>query len=273
MPIPIFQESGRKYAADACLPVVAAAGAGRLRHVALSRGHYPGRRLPRNALGGVKTLGYWGADRRQEWGLDWHYNDGIELTFLERGGLGFAVEGWEYRLKAGDMTFTCPWQRHRVGDPCVGVGRLHFMILDVGVRRPHQPWRWPPWIVLTADDLRQLTDILRHNEQPVWRASREVASCFSRIAAAVDSNGEDDNVSRLAVCANQLLLAVLEMFRRREVSLDQSLSSARRTVELFWSDLCSDTDHLAREWTVRKMAVSCGMGCNRSRLGSVFVKN
>lgn len=136
MSIPIFQEHGRKYAADTCRPVVAAARAGRLRHVALVHGHYPGRRLPRNALSGVKSVGFWDADRRQDWGLDWHRNEGIELTFLERGGLGFAVEDREYHLKAGDLTFTRPWQKHRVGDPYIGAGRLHFLILDLASAGP-----------------------------------------------------------------------------------------------------------------------------------------
>ncbi|NLF09837.1 MAG: AraC family transcriptional regulator [Pirellulaceae bacterium] len=260
MTIPIYQERGRKFAADACRPVTAAAQAGKLRHEALVHGHYPGRRLPRNALCGVKSLGYWDADRRQDWGLEWHRNEGIELTFLESGSLGFAVDDRSYRLKSGDLTFTRPWQLHCVGDPCVGPGRLHFLILDVGVRRPHQPWRWPKWIVLTDSDLRQLTDFLRHNEQPVWRAVPEVAQCFARIAVAVEADRNGNAVSRLAVHINQLFIAVLEMFRRRDVKLDKSLSSARRTVELFWNDLRSDSGHLAEEWTVRKMARQCGMG-------------
>ena len=163
-------------------------------------------------------------------------------------------------MKAGDLTFTRPWQEHRVGDPHVGAGRLHCLILDVGVRRPHQTWRWPAWIVLTPDDLRQLTDILRHNEQPVWHATAEVAHCFRRIGAAVEADRDGSSISSLAVGINQLFLSVLEMFRRQEVRLDESLSSTRRTVELFWADLCQNPDHLALEWTVRGMARRCGMG-------------
>jgi AraC-like DNA-binding protein len=260
MLIPIYQEQRRTYEADTCQPVADAVEAGQLRHVALVRGHYPGRRLPRNALPGVKVVGFWDADHRQDWGLDWHRNEGIELTFLESGGLGFAVEGQEFQLKAGDLTFTRPWQQHRVGDPHLAAGRLHFLILDVGVRRPHQTWRWPSWIVLTASDLRQLTEFLRHNEQPVWRATPEVARCFSRIAAAAEADCDGSSVSSLAVGINQLFLSVLEMFRRQDVCLDESLSSTRRTVDLFWADLCQSLDHLSLEWTVRGMARRCGMG-------------
>jgi AraC-like DNA-binding protein len=260
MLIPIYQQQRRTYEADTCRPVVEAVEAGQLRHVALARGHYPGLRLARNALPGVKVVGFWDAGHRQDWGLDWHRNEGIELTFLESGRLGFAVEGKESHLRAGDLTFTRPWQQHRVGDPHIDAGRLHFLILDVGVRRPHQTWCWPPWIVLTADDLRQLTAILRHNEQPVWHATTDIAQCFRRISAAVQADRQGSSISSLAVHLNQLWLLVLEMFRGQEVPLDASLSSARRTTELFWLDLCQNVNHLALEWTVRGMARRCGMG-------------
>jgi AraC family L-rhamnose operon regulatory protein RhaS len=264
MQIPIYQDHGKMYEADACRPVERAAAAGRIEHHALVRGHYPGRPLPPKTLLGVKVVGYWDARARQDWGLDWHRNEGLELTFLENGRLGFAVEGHVCALQAGDLTVTRPWQQHRVGDPEVAAGRLHFLILDVAVRRPHQAWRWPPWLVLTPDDLQQLTHILRHNEQPVWRASAEVSRSFVQIAAAVKSQsvgaGDGRGLSRLTVSINQLFLALLEMFHRQDIRLDESLSTARRTVELFWSDLTQDHDHLIDEWTVRSMAKRCGMG-------------
>jgi AraC-like DNA-binding protein len=258
--IPIYQEQGKTYEADTCRDVVRAVEAGQLQHMALCRGHYPGFRLPRNALPGVKCVGFWDADHRQDWGLDWHRNEGLELTFLESGRLGFAVDGRDSLLQAGDLTVTRPWQQHRVGDPQIAPGRLHFLILDVGVRRPHQTWRWPAWIVLTTGDLRQLTNILRHNEQPVWHATSEVARSFARIAEDVEAVCQGGSISSLAVHLNQLFLSLLQMFRRQEVHLDQSLSSTRRTVELFWTDLSQDLNHLALEWTVRGMARRCGMG-------------
>ena len=260
MPVPIFQDHGRTYEADTCRPVEQAVAAGQLRLEALARSQYPGRRLPRNALPGLKTVGYWDADHAQAWGLDWHRNEGLELTLLESGGVGFNVDGKDFRLQPDDLTFTRPWQQHRVGDPTVGAGRLHWLILDVGVRRPHQTWRWPSWIVLTPADLKELTDVLRHNEQPVWRATSDVCRCFRRIAAAVEADRDGSGISSLAVHLNQLFLLLLEMFRRQPVELDESLSSARRTVELFWADVRHNLDYLILEWTVSGMARRCGMG-------------
>lgn len=233
------------------------------RHVelqALVRGQYPGKKLARSALPCIKTVGFWDAPCQQDWGLDWHYNEGIELTFLERGTLAYAVDNHHCLLRPDDLTVARPWQRHRVGDPHIGAGRLHWLILDVGVRRPHQTWQWPRWLVLTKNDLKELTDGLRKNDRPVWRATPEIRHCFQRIAAAVETDREGSNISRLAVLLNELLVLVLEMFRQQQIELDESLASTERTVELFWNDLRQNLDHLAAEWTVESMARQCGLG-------------
>ena len=260
MLLPIYQERGKTYTANNCAPLEAAARRGRVQLTALARGHYPGKKLDRTALPGVKTVGFWDARATQHWGLDWHRNEGIELTFLERGSVAYTVDESRCRLRPDDLTVTRPWQLHRVGDPHIGAGRLHWLILDVGVRRPHQPWQWPPWLVLTKKDLQELTAGLRHNERPVWYATLEIRHCFQRIAAAVANDRAGDNISRLAALLNELFVLLLDMFRQQQIKLDESLASTQRTVELFWADLHQNRDHLAAPWTVEAMARQCGLG-------------
>lgn len=257
---PIYQDHGKTFQADTCAPLDAAARAGTVRLEALARGHYPGRTLPPAALPGLKSVGFWDAPQAQAWGLDWHRNEGIELTLLERGRVAFAVDRHQTQLRADDLTVTRPWQRHRVGNPHVEAGRLHWLILDLGVRRPHQAWRWPAWVVLTRSDREQLTGYLRHNERPVWPATPEIRHCFQRIAGAVESDRAGEQSSRLAALINELFVLVLEMFRGRRVPLDVSLASTGRTVELFWEELRRQPTHLAAPWTVAAMARQCGLG-------------
>ena len=258
--IPIYQEQGHTFQADTCAPLAAAVRRGHVQFAALARGHYPGRKLHPRALPGIKSLGFWDARYAQDWGLDWHRNEGIELTYLECGGLAFAVDRHVGQLKPDDLTITRPWQPHRVGSPQVGAGRLHWLILDVGVGRPHQPWRWPAWVVLTKADLAELTHILRHTERPVWRATPELRSCFQRIAQAVAADRAGSNISRLAAYLNELFVLVLDMCRQRAVPLDASLSSTQRTVALYWDDLRQHPEQLAKASTVDAMAWQCGLG-------------
>ena len=188
-PIPQYRSRGEIYQAATCVPLVEAAKAGQVRIEALAHGHYPGRRLSRCLLPGLNAIGYWDADADQLWGLAWHRNEGIEVSFLESGSLGFAVDHHECTLQPDDLTITRPWQRHRVGNPYVGAGRLHWLIIDVGVRHPNQEWKWPCWVMLTKAELKQLTDILRHNEQPVWRAS-----LADRCAVGVNNEFAEDSL-------------------------------------------------------------------------------
>ena len=135
------------------------------------------------------------------------------------------------------MTIVRPWQRHRLGDPVIRASRLHWVLIDIGVRRPHQEWRWPPWVVLSPADLDELTKILRQNEHPIWRATPEIRKCFQNIAKCMETDSEPGSISRLCLQLNEMLLLVLDMLRQRQVGLNVALTTSRRTVQLFLNDL------------------------------------
>jgi len=256
----VFEVGGHVYTADTCEPVRAAVSRGDLRMSAFVHGTYPGRPLPPATLPEICSVGAWDAPADQSWGLAPHRNEGIELTYVSRGKLGFAVGRRSWALRRGHLTVTRPWQMHSVGNPEITACRLHWLILDVGVRRPNQPWRWPPWIVLSPPDLRQLTTLLRHNEQPVWHVGGEVGRCFERLAGAVEQGPGPSAETRLKLEINGLLAALLEILRRRKVPLDGRLSSNQRTVELFLSEL---RRNIEGEWTLEAMAGQCGLGRSR----------
>ncbi|QDU56664.1 helix-turn-helix transcriptional regulator [Aeoliella mucimassa] len=260
--IPIFTVQDEKYRADSCRPLEQAANADEINLHAVAHGHYPGLRLSKNVLPGLKTIGFWDAPKQQKWRLDWHQNEGVEICLLERGHLDFAIEGQDFQLQPLDLTITRPWQRHRLGDPTIGPGRLHWMIIDLGVRRPHQSWVWPKWIILAPRDLEELTTLLRQNEHPVWQSAEAVGKCFARIARKIEQGTQSErvDVSWIQLLINELLMHVLELLRSRHVQKDASLAETQRTVELFLEDLRSDHLSLANEWTLRSMAAECGLG-------------
>ncbi len=252
-----FRSAAELFHADTCEPLEAAASQGEVRVVALGRGSYPGRRLPANDLREVRSVGFWDAHGKQTWGLDWHRNEGIELTFLAAGRLPFSVDGRPVTLEPGDLTITRPWQKHRVGDPRVTASRLIWLILDVGVRRPNQVWRWPRWLLLPPAQLQRLTHQLRHNEKISWRANGEVTRCFAAIAAASENKPDAENLTRLKILVNELLIALGGLLSEKRLRLDTTLSSAERTVRLFLAELAQRCDE---PWTLETMARQCGLG-------------
>jgi AraC family transcriptional regulator, 4-hydroxyphenylacetate 3-monooxygenase operon regulatory protein len=260
---PVYQAETRTYQADRCGPVVQAISSGQIRYQSLSRGQYPGRQLQPTDLPGVCLVGFWDAERDQDWGLDWHRNEGIEITCLEAGTLSYSCDSLEHRLLPGDLTIARPWQPHRVGDPRIAASRYHFLIIDVGVRRPHQPWVWPSWVSLTERDRNEITVCMRHTTQVVWPGGAAVRHCFERIGHTVEQDAAGSHVSLLTVYLNELLIRVLEMFRADGIDFDESLGSAQQTVKLFWNDLAGRVDHLAEPWTVKLMARRCGLSVSR----------
>lgn len=258
MSIATYHLGGQVHRADTCEPLKKATERGEIRLIARGRGAYPGPALPfsHKILPEVRSVGCWDADHTQVWGLEWHCNEGIELTYLSHGKLLFDVDDQRFLLKRGDLTITRPWQRHRVGDPYVDASRLYWLILDMGVRRPNQAWRWPAWLVSSQPDIKALTTLLSHNEHPVWSASDEIENYFEKIVEAAVCAHE----SRLRLSISGLLVALTDLLKQRQPLLDTSLSSGHRTVELFLASLRETVDH---PWDLTAMAAACGLGRTR----------
>jgi len=267
-----FYDSDGKlsYKADNCSPVKGAADAGDLELITLARDAYPGKKLGKSELAGIKSIGYWNIKKLQNWGLEWHTNEGIEICFLESGDLTFFLGDEKYDLAPNQLTITRPWIGHKLGNPTVEVSKLHWLILDVGVRHPHQEWAWPNWVILNPKDLEKLTLYFRQNEQPVWKATPEIKDCFVRIGKVIKEGGEKDYESKIRVLINGLLIALLEHFQEGKILLDVELTESRRTVQLFLKSL---EDHDDEPWTLPRMAAFCKLGTTRFTKYCVEISN
>lgn len=260
-PTPIYKTASKSFLKiDDCVQQRKAVRDGKIEMWAVSHGHYPGKRMKTNSLPGLSNVGFWNSRRCQDWGVDHHRNEGLEIVFLETGSMGFEVDGRHHPLAAGDLTITRPWQLHRLGDPHVGRGKLHWLILDVGVRRPNQEWEWPAWVVLTPRDLADLTRKLRHGETVVWRTSAKVREVFREIGACVAGWTAPRSASRLAVAVNRMLVELLEILQDERADELPELAARRRTVEFFLKDLADHVESSAEPWTLESMSDRCGMG-------------
>jgi AraC-like DNA-binding protein len=115
-------------------------------------------------------------------------------------------------------------------------------------------------MVLCERDREELTRVLQHNEHPVWRADSRIEKCFESIAFAVDQSASNLKESLLRLRINELFLEVLSLLRQQNLTLDERLSSRRRSVELFLASLKNQID---QPWTLDLMAEQCGL--DRSR--------
>lgn len=254
-----FQSNESIFYADTCLPLVDAWQRSKVKFKALARYTYPGNRLTEDTLG-LNTVGYWDALGSQDWGLDWHRNEGIEVHFLESGNMPYSLENIDLDLVANDLTITRPWQAHRVGNPVVGIGKFYWVILDVGVRQPHQEWIWPEWMILSKKDLTRLTQILRQNEQPFWKSNAAIRNCFQKIGKAIETDEEGSNASKIKLYINELFILLLELFEEGPIELDKALTDSLRSVNFFRKELAL---RYQEAWTVELMAKEAGLGLTR----------
>jgi AraC family L-rhamnose operon regulatory protein RhaS len=256
----IYQARRKPYEIDTCEPQVRAVQEGKIKLHALTKGHYPGAKFSSNILPGLNSIGFWDGAGPQDWGLNEHRNEGVEIVFLETGRMAFTVDKRRFDLAPGSLTITRPWQLHKLGDPNIGPGRLHWLIVDVGVRRPNQEWQWPDWLVLTREDMAELTRKLRHNETPVWKSTPEIAQTFQKIAQCILDWNRAHSVSRMITGLNQLFVAILDALTAQQIDENPDLTSRRRTVELFLKDLAENPVSSRELWSLEQMAKQCGMG-------------
>ena len=153
---------------------------------AWGRDAYPGAPLPGSDYPGLLSAGLWEVEADQDWGLDWHVNEGVEVTFVTRGRVRFASSHQEHDLQRGWVTVTRPWQRHRLGAPHVTACTLGWFVVDVG-RAPPKPGvelarlaaphrAGPPAADGAAPRVRRA---------PSWPASVELMDAFERLERAM----------------------------------------------------------------------------------------
>lgn len=262
-PPPTFTTAQGVLHVDTTLPQRRAMAEGKIQLRALTHGHYPGERLPPLVLPGLSTVGHLDARAQQDWGLEPHRNEGIEIALLETGRMGFTVDGRECQLAGGDVTITRPWQLHCLGTPHLGVGRLHWLILDVGVRRAHQRWTWPAWIMLSGAEKRELAGILQRTERPVWKSTPDLNHAFREVAGCVDLYPTGRPLTRLALHVNHLLLSLLEAIRDQRDDYDTAPPGGQQVVETFLRQLRDSPQLAIRPWTTRQLAEHCRMGTTK----------
>jgi AraC family L-rhamnose operon regulatory protein RhaS len=252
---------GRKsYGIDDCEPQKEAVREGKIEFHALTKGHYPGTLMPADVLPGLNSIGFWDANTSQDWGLNPHRNEGIKIVFFETGTCDLIMGQKTFNMHAGNFLLTRPWQLHKFGAPNIGRGRLHWVILDVGVRRPNQNWSWPEWVVLTEKDLAELTERWRHEKNPVWKSTPSIAQSFRELARCIMSWDQPHAVSRMAVHLNLLLIGVLDALVEQQVPDNGESPSRTHTVEMFFQDLKTGSIDLGEPWTLDRMAEHCKMG-------------
>ncbi|MEM6884316.1 MAG: AraC family transcriptional regulator [Verrucomicrobiota bacterium] len=246
--------------ADNCAPLSEAVDRGEVNLIARSRGQYPGLKLPKGALPGLRTIGYWDAVGPQSWGLPMHRNEGIEICYVLSGETHFATDSQEWMLRAGDITITRPWQRHRLGDPRIRPCKLFWVILDVESVDERSAWEFPDWVGPDAKSRRTLLRVFRKNPCcHLVDPDQQLQPFMQHTCQKLD----DDSplaIAHLAGSINSLLLAVVERLSADIDDAPQDPQGLDHTIRQFFHGLETSVDKAAEPWSVGDMAHACRVG-------------
>ena len=249
-----------QFHADDCQPLRRAVAQGEVRMEARVRGQYPGTPLAEGTLPGLRTIGYWDAVGPQSWGLPMHRNEGIEICYLLSGETVFATDHEESVLRPGDITITRPWQRHRLGDPCIRPCRMFWVILDVEGGRGGRHWEFPGWIGPDLASRRELLRIFRANQRcHLVDETLALKSFLGEACSQLDAGGPLE-VAHLAGTVNHLLFSVARLLAKDGGRRHEDPHDFDRTVHGFFRCLEASIDSAAEPWTVASMARACRVG-------------
>jgi len=248
------------FKSDDCTPLTAAVQRGEVNLVAVSRGQYPGKRLSQGSLPALRSIGYWDAVGPQSWGLPMHRNEGIEICYVLSGQTSFATDTGDWMLRAGDITITRPWQRHRLGDPHVAACKLFWIILDVESNELRTRWEFPEWIGSDRDSRRQLLRIFHQNQRCHLEDKDGQLGIFLKQTLKKFHEDGPLAIARLANAINHLLLCVAEALSEGIDSNGKDPQGFNQTVNHFFKGLETSIEKAAEPWTIDTMAHVCRVG-------------
>lgn len=223
----------------------------------------PGFQLKPDELPGITTLGCWKRGKPGPPLVNEPFPlREIQVSLIEDGRAMTLrdMAGRSWPMSRPTLFCTLPWQGFSYP---FSLSDGAWANLDVGVTRPNQAWRWPPWVALCAADRDELAWRWRQLESPLLRPTPGAIEAFARLGEAVREHEEGrDRLSWIAIQLNALLWHLLLLLRKDAAAEGPEAmdSRNRQTVRLFLEELARRPEALALDHFVPQMAKACGMG-------------
>ena len=257
----VFVSQNNKYVCDTCEPLKDAIQRRTIEWVGIKRGLYPGELFKSTELENLRLLAYWNAKKQQDWALPFHRNEGLEIAFVENGTADFSIDKQKNnfaKINQKNVVVTKPWQEHAIGNPTLSACKMYFAIIDFGVRKPNQEWKWPSWILLSKKDRTDFANYLRKTDIAIFKSTPTLKAAFTDIGKILSAKN-DTNISRLAFLLNIVIFELLDIFRSDKTDYSNA-STSENVVRYFLEQL---PNYCAEPWTIETMAEDCGLKSTR----------
>jgi AraC family L-rhamnose operon regulatory protein RhaS len=196
-----------------------------------------------------------------------HKNQGMEITYVEKGVMEWMVKGRPEKVEAGSVFYTLPWQVHgslRSKEPDNLVWHILFH-LEKDYSTPHAHWQFRKNLGFTQEESKLLSTTLSSSKQHCFPATTTMRSLMPALIAELQSTRELRDV--LAITLLRALLVELKRIVNSEVTDIASYTRSEQRVQELITLLSSDC---GQQWTLTTMAGHCGI--RRTQLCKIFHK-
>ncbi len=184
--------------------------------------------------------------------LELHFNEGIEICYVNKGRYDWVVEGKKYTLLPGDGFITCPWEKHGSPREVVDLGELYWIVLKPIYFSKDGDFIPGNWTRLGKDENTRIGKVLSANKNHKLSKSSQLKTLFVELRSELETRqfGYSQRVSNLA---EEFFIQVVRHIRNR----DKQIQKIQSRFQEFDSILRND---LTQKWTLEDMSAVCELG-------------
>ncbi|MDH3981367.1 MAG: AraC family transcriptional regulator [Kiritimatiellaceae bacterium] len=196
-----------------------------------------------------------------------HKNQGMEITYIEKGLLEWMAEGVPEKVESGSIYFTLPWQVHGSVNPQEPENTIWHVLfhLDKDCQEPQTSFSFPKSFGFSKEEMRILSTVFARGNRHCFPATPAMRSLMPTLIGELQSTHELRDAH-----TKTLLRAILIELKR--IIAGEVMDSGKHTyseqrVQALISSLSSSCDH---QWTLTEMTEHCGI--QRTQLNKIFQK-
>jgi len=196
-----------------------------------------------------------------------HKNQGMEITFVEKGVMEWMVEGRPEKVEAGSVFYTLPWQVHGSLQPREPENLVWHVLfhLDKDYSTPHTHFQFRKNLGFTQRESKILSSTYSSSLRHCFPATTTIRSLMPALIAELQSTRELRDV--LAITLLRALLVELKRVVNSEVADITTYTRSEQRVQELITILSANC---SRQWTLATMADHCGI--RRTQLCKIFHK-
>ncbi len=196
-----------------------------------------------------------------------HKNQGMEITYIEKGMMEWMAEGVPEKIESGSIYFTLPWQVHGSVNPKEPDNTIWHVLfhLEKDYPAPHSNFAFPKTFGFNKGEMKILSSAFANTDRHCFPATPSIRSLMPTLISELQSTHEMRDAH-----SRTLLRAVLVELKRivaGEVVAAGAHTYSEQRVQALIASLSASCDH---QWTLAEMADHCGI--QRTQLGKVFQK-